>query len=180
MIELYDVPGVIICNDLYIKTTKVKKCIEKRQLKNYAVHYLKEYENLDFKEVDKKLIELENSLKGVVKKEEPEVPKNAKIYQWSFKENCEYVWADLETASRLLNIGIGTLQSLCDKTELYQDSLFSWDESLLKKAKSLYSEMQYILIASEKSINLVKENGLQNTQWVLDFMDNLNKNSIQI
>ena len=62
MIELYDLPGLVI-TDKVSRTTKVKKFIRKNKLNSYNVIYLKK-ECRDFKEVERALKELEAEYLG--------------------------------------------------------------------------------------------------------------------
>lgn len=60
--ELLNKPGIII-SDKIIKTTKVKKCIEKNKISYTDIIYLEDVPP-DFRELDRALVNLENKYLG--------------------------------------------------------------------------------------------------------------------
>lgn len=88
--ELFDKPGIVIYEGKTTRTTKVKKFVQKNQIKEYNVIYL-ENPSSDFKEVERALKELENNYLGLGSlKEKPKVEKDTP-YQYEYRINANTV-----------------------------------------------------------------------------------------
>ena len=89
--ELLDKPGIII-SDKIIKTTKVKKYIDKNKISYSDIIYLEDIPS-DFRELDRALVNLENKYLG--KKEVAKVEKDPPIMsdEWIQMHGLWYVGA---------------------------------------------------------------------------------------
>lgn len=89
--ELLNKPGIII-SDKIIKTTKVKKCIDKNKISYSDIIYLEDIPS-DFRELDRALVNLENKYLG--KKEVAKVEKEPLIGsdEWIQMHGLWYVGA---------------------------------------------------------------------------------------
>lgn len=89
--ELLNKPGIII-SDKIIKTTKVKKCIDKNKISYSDIIYLEDIPS-DFRELDRALVNLENKYLG--KKEVAKVEKDPPVMsnEWIKMHGLWYVGA---------------------------------------------------------------------------------------
>lgn len=89
--ELLNKPGIII-SDKIIKTTKVKKYIDKNKISYSDIIYLEDVPS-DFRELDRTLVNLENKYLG--KKEVAKVEKDPPIFseEWIKMRGFWYVGA---------------------------------------------------------------------------------------
>lgn len=78
-------PGIIILNDKIVRTTKVKKWIEKNKPTNYEICYLDPIPD-DFREVERGLKELENKQLGLGPIKTKEVRNNSE-YKYTLRIN---------------------------------------------------------------------------------------------
>lgn len=85
MIELYDLPGLVI-TDKVSRTTKVKKFIQKNKLTLYSVLYL-DKECKDFKEVERALKEMEANYLGEEPPKQKPKQEGPREYPYQYRIN---------------------------------------------------------------------------------------------
>lgn len=90
MQELLNEPGIVIYNNKVTPTSKVKKFIEKNQLKEYSLKYV-ENPSPDFKILNKQLQDLVDEHLGIQRIKKPEIPKNNSEYEYTFRLNSNSV-----------------------------------------------------------------------------------------
>ena len=93
-------PGIIILPNTIIKTTKVKKWLDKNKPELFSVKYLNPIPS-DFKEVEKSLQALIDQEQGVVKTKETQIFPEQRPYTHTYRVNvntilCAYSQEDLD------------------------------------------------------------------------------------
>lgn len=93
-------PGIIILPNTIIKTTKVKKWLDKNKPELFSVKYLNPIPS-DFKEVEKSLQALIDQEQGVVKTKEKQILPEQRPYTHTYRINvntilCAYSQEDLD------------------------------------------------------------------------------------
>lgn len=107
-IELENVPGIIIVQNKVIRTTKVKKYIEKNKLINYKVVYL-ENPPEDFRIVERLLKELENKHLGLGELKEKPQQEGLRPCPYQYRVNANtilmaYTQEDLDKLKKNWNL----------------------------------------------------------------------------
>ena len=85
-------PGIIILADGIVKTTKVKKWLDKNKPESFSVKYLDPIPN-DFKEVEKALQALIDQEQGIVKTKEKQIFQDQRPYTHTYRVNQNTVLA---------------------------------------------------------------------------------------
>ena len=93
-------PGIIILPNTIIKTTKVKKWLDKNKPESFSVKYLNPIPS-DFKEVEKSLQALIDQEQGIVKTKEKQIFSEQREYTYTYRVNvntilCAYSQEDLD------------------------------------------------------------------------------------
>ena len=106
--ELLNAPGIIIVQNKVIRTTKVKKYIEKNKLINYKVVYL-ENPPEDFRTVERLLKELENKHLGLGELKEKPQQEGLRSYPYQYRINrntvlMAYTEEDLNKLKKSWNV----------------------------------------------------------------------------
>ena len=100
-------PGIIISPAGIVKTTKVKKWLDKNRISNYTVKYLDPIPE-DFRLVEKSLQDMIDKEQGVTRKEKP-VFEDQRPYTHVYRVNsntvlCAYSQEDLDALKKNWNI----------------------------------------------------------------------------
>lgn len=85
-------PGIIILTNNIVKTTKVKKWLEKNKPESFTVKYLDPIPT-DFKEVEKGLQALIDQEQGIVKTKEQQIFPEQRPYTHTYRVNQNTVLA---------------------------------------------------------------------------------------
>ena len=101
-------PGIIILPNTIIKTTKVKKWLDKNKPESFSVKYLNPIPS-DFKEVEKSLQALIDQEQGIVKTKEQQIFPEQRPYIHTYRVNQNTVLAaysqeDLDKLKKNWNI----------------------------------------------------------------------------
>lgn len=94
-----NLPGIIILQNSIVKTTKVKKWLDKNTPEVFTVKYLDPIPS-DFKEIEKSLQEMVDKEQGIVRKEKQIFPEQ-RPYTHTYRINvntvlCAYSQEDLD------------------------------------------------------------------------------------
>jgi hypothetical protein len=103
-----NLPGVIVMPDKTVRTTKVLKWLEKNKPNIFSIHYLDPVP-ADFRDVEKNLKELENTLLGLEPIKEKPVFEGQRPYTHTYRVNvntvlCAYSQEELDKLKKSWNI----------------------------------------------------------------------------
>lgn len=89
-LELIDKPGIIIIGEKIIKTSKIKKYIEKNNINNYIIQYV-ENPSDNFAELNKQMQSLEDKYIGREQKQK-QLFQDQRPYTHTYRLNCNTIF----------------------------------------------------------------------------------------